>query len=175
MNILAQVIGLIASIIMIGAIQVKSKKNLYLILNIVAKILYSINFIILGAYSGTITQAIGLVITIVAYMYTKKDKTISKGLTVIFIIVTLIGGIITYNNIYSLMAIGCGITYALIVASKNMKNIRKLNLIQAFLWIIYNFVVSAYTASISSVFVFVSTLIAIFRYDILKKQYSEKV
>lgn len=42
--------------------------------------------------------------------------------------------------------------------------------IQVFLWIIYNFVISAYTASISSVFVFVSTLIAIIRYDILKKQ-----
>ena len=97
MNILAQVIGLIASIIMIGAIQVKSKKNLYLILNIVVKTLYGINFIILGAYSGTITQAIGLVITIVAYMYTKKDKTVSKVLTAIFIIATLIGGFITYS------------------------------------------------------------------------------
>lgn len=175
MNILAQVIGLIASIIMIGAIQVKSKKNLYLILNIIAKTLYGINFIILGAYSGTITQAIGLVITIVAYVYTKKSSVVPKFLTIIFIIVTLIGGIFTYNNIYSLMAIGCGITYALIVASKNMKNIRKLNLIQAFLWIIYNFVVKAYTSSISSAFVFVSTLIAIFRYDILKKSSLKEV
>ena len=72
-------------------------------------------------------------------------------------------------NIYSLLAIGAGITYALIVASNNMKTIRKLNLIQSLLWTIYDLIICAYTASISSIFVFVSTLIAIFRYDILKK------
>lgn len=169
MNILAQIIGLIASIIMIGAIQVKDKKNLYLILNILVKVLYAMNFVLLSAYSGTVTQLIGLVITIIAYVYTRKDLVVPKLLTGIFILITLIGGIFTYNNIYSFMAIGCGVTYALIVASKNMKTIRKLNLLQAFLWTIYDLIINAYTASISSAFVFVSTLIAIFRYDIFKK------
>lgn len=64
------------------------------------------------------------------------------------------------------MAIGCGITYSLIIASKNMKTIRKLNLLQSLLWTIYDLIICAYTASISSGFVFVSTSIAIFRYDI---------
>lgn len=174
MEFVAQIIGLIASIIMIGAIQVKDKKNLYLILNISVKILYGINFALLSAYSGTITQVIGLVITVVAYLYTKKNLDIPKWLTVIFIVVTVIAGIFTYNNVYSFMAIVCGITYALIVASKNMKNIRKLNLAQALLWTIYDLIIKAYTASISSAFVFISTLIAIFRYDILKNN-KEKI
>ena len=174
MDILAQIIGLIASMIMIVAIQVKDRKNLYLILNILVKILYGINFALLSAYSGTITQLIGLIITIVAYIYTKKNLNIPKWLTAIFIVITLIGGIITYNNIYSFMAISCGITYALIVASKNMKTIRKLNLAQALLWTIYDLIINAYTASISSAFVVISTLIAIFRYDILKKEQKTK-
>ena len=67
------------------------------------------------------------------------------------------------------MAIICGITYALIVSSKNMKKIRGLNFIQSLLWTIYDFLIGAYTASISSAFVFISTVIAIFRYD-FKKQ-----
>lgn len=74
MDFVAQIIGLIASIIMIGAIQVKEKKNLYLILNILVKILYGINFALLSAYSGTITQVIGLVITVVAYIYEEKFR-----------------------------------------------------------------------------------------------------
>ncbi len=72
------------------------------------------------------------------------------------------------------MAIACGITYALIVACKNMKTIRKLNLAQSLLWTIYDLIINAYTASISSAFVFISTLIAIFRYDILKRDKSNK-
>lgn len=167
---LAQIIGLIASAIMIGSIQIKDRKNIYLVLNILVKILYGINFALLGAYSGTITQFIGLIITIIAYVYTKKDINIPKWLTTIFITITLLGGIFTYSNIYSLMAIGCGITYALIIASKNMKTIRKLNLLQSLLWTVYDLIISAYTASISSGFVFVSTLIAIFRYDIMYKK-----
>lgn len=162
---LAQIMGLMASITMIISIQIKDKKNIYLMLNILAKILYGINFTLLGAYSATMTQLIGLVITIVAYGYTKKERTIPKWLIVVFIIVTLVGGIFTYDNLYSLMAIGCGITYALIITSKNMKAIRKLNILQALLWTIYDLIVCAYTACISSAFVLISTLIAIFRYD----------
>ncbi len=168
MIILAQIIGLIASIVMILGIQVKEKKYICLIF-IVAKIFYGINFALLSAYSGAINQIIGLVITVVSYIYTKRNKKIPLWISSVFIIITLIGGFFTYSNIYSLLAIGAGITYALIVASNDMKTIRKLNLIQALLWTIYDLIISAYTASISSVFVFVSTLIAIFRYDILKK------
>ncbi len=170
MEIFAQITGLIASIIMIVAIQVKEKRKLYLILNILAKVFYGLNFSLLNAYSGTITQIIGLVITVVAYIYAKKDLNVPKYLTVAFIVVTLIGGIFTYNNIYSLMAICCGITYALIIAGRNMKTIRKLNLVQSLLWTIYDLIINAYTASISSAFVFISTTIAIFRYDILKRK-----
>ncbi len=175
MDFVAQIIGLIASIIMIGAIQVKEKKNLYLILNILVKILYGINFALLSAYSGTITQVIGLVITVVAYIYTKKSLEIPKWLTTIFIMVTIIAGIFTYSNIYSFMAILCGITYALIVASKNMKNIRKLNLAQALLWTIYDLIIKAYTASLSSTFVLISTGIAIVRYDVLNAKGEKNV
>lgn len=170
MNILAQIIGLMASITMIVSIQIKDKKNLYLLLNIMAKILYGINFALLNAYSATITQLIGLAITIISYVYTKKNLNVPKWLTSIFIVVTIIGGIFTYYNIYSLMAIGCGITYVLIITSKNMKKIRMLNLAQSSLWTLYDFIVHAYTASISSAFVFISTLIAIFRYDIFKEK-----
>ena len=164
----AQIVGLIASIIMITAIQVKNKKTLFLILNILVKVLYSINFALLAEFAGTVTQIIGLVITIIAYIYAKKEITIPKWVTAIFIAVTVICGIFTCKRLVGIMAIICGITYALIVSSKNMKNIRKLNFIQSLLWTIYDFIIGAYTASVSSAFVFVSTVIAIFRYDIKK-------
>ena len=73
------------------------------------------------------------------------------------------------------MAILCGITYALIVASKNMKNIRKLNLAQALLWTIYDLIIKAYTASLSSAFVLISTGIAIVRYDVLNAKGEKNV
>ena len=168
----AQIIGLIASIIMILAIQVKEKKDLFLVLNILVKILYAINFALLTEYAGTTTQIIGLVITIIAFVYAKKKIDIPKWLTCVFVVITLISGIATCKRLVGIMAIVCGITYALIVSSKNMKKIRGLNFIQSLLWTIYDFIIGAYTASISSAFVFVSTVIAIFRYDLKKNEKS---
>ncbi len=166
----AQIIGLIASIMMILAIQVKEKKDLFLILNILVKILYAINFALLAEYAGTTTQIVGLVITIIAYIYAKKKIEIPKWLTCVFVAVTLISGIATCKRLVGIMAIVCGITYALIVSSKNMKKIRVLNFIQSLLWTIYDFIIGAYTASISSAFVFISTIIAIIRYDFKKQE-----
>ena len=166
----AQIIGLIASIIMIIAIQVKEKKDLFLILNIIVKILYGANFALLNEYAGTATQLIGLIITIIAYIFAKKKRDIPKWLTYIFIAITIICGIITCKRLVGIMAIVCGITYALIVSSKNMKKIRKLNFIQSLLWTIYDFIIGAFTASISSAFVFVSTVIAIYRYDFKERK-----
>ena len=161
----AQIIGLIASILMIIAIQVKEKKSLFLVLNIMVKILYGVNFAMLAEYAGTVTQANGLVITIIAFIYAKKKLDIPKWMTYVFIGVTLICGFITCKRVIGIMAIACGVTYALIVSSKNMKKIRQLNFIQSLMWTIYDFIIGAYTASISSAFVFVSTIIAIIRYD----------
>ena len=164
----AQIIGLIASIIMITAIQVKEKKDLFLILNILVKMLYAINFALLAEFAGTSTQIIGLIITVIAYIYAKKKIEIPKWLTCVFVAVTLISGVATCKRIVGIMAIACGITYALIISSKNMKKIRGLNFIQSLLWTIYDFIIGAYTASISSAFVFISTVIAIYRYDFKK-------
>ena len=170
----AQLIGLIASMIMITAIQIKEKKDLFLILNIIVKILYGINFALLSEFAGTTTQIIGLVITLIAYIYTKREIVIPKYLTYIFIAITVIFGFFTCKRLVGLLAIMCGITYALIVSSKNMKRIRGLNFIQSLLWTIYDFTIGAYTASFSSSFVFISTVIAIFRYDLkFKKNKSE--
>lgn len=164
----AQIIGLIASIIMITAIQVKEKKDLFLILNILVKILYAINFALLAEYAGTSTQIIGLIITVIAYICNKKNFEIPKWLTCVFVVITLITGIATCKRLVGIMSIVCGITYALIVSSNNMKKIRGLNFIQSLLWTVYDFIIGAYTASISSAFVFISTVIAIYRYDFKK-------
>ena len=75
MIVLAQIVGLIASIILILGIQVKEKKYIC-IMFIIAKIFYGINLALLNAYSGAINQVIGLVITVVSYIYTNKNKNI---------------------------------------------------------------------------------------------------
>ena len=52
----AQIIGLIAAIMMIIAIQVKDKKSLFLIFNILGKSLFGINYAMLGEFAGTVTE-----------------------------------------------------------------------------------------------------------------------
>ena len=166
----AQIIGLIAAIMMIIAIQVKDKKSLFLIFNILGKSLFGINYAMLGEFAGTVTQIISLIITLIAYIYTKKKIPIPKWMACIFISIITIAGAFTCKRLIGIVAIICGITYALIVSSKNMKNIRKLNFIQSLLWTIYDYIIGAYTASAFSAVVFISTIIAIYRYDLKKNR-----
>ena len=113
---IAQIIGLIASAIIITAIQVKDKKSLYLALSVLVKLLYAINIAMLAEYAGMVTQLLSVVITIIAFIYAKKVKDIPKWITGIFIGVTVLCGIITCKRVVGIMAIMCGFINLVLLA-----------------------------------------------------------
>ena len=161
--IIAQIIGIIGACLAMLAAQANEKKK-YLFIYALSYMFFVINMILLKAYSGSINCIILTLLTLISTKY--ENKKFPIGLAVFFSVVILIGNVITYNNIFSLLPAVASYIYLFILLSKNMKTIRKLTVLLRLLWAIYDFIVKAYTTFILDIFSFISSIIAIYRFDL---------
>ncbi len=169
MFIAAQIIAFLALIANVIAIQLKKKKQI-LFFWIFAAFLFTLSFIFLQAYSGAIACAIAGVQTTLSYFFEKRNKKFPFWLVIISIFVSLLAGFFTYQRPLDLLPIIAAIIYVYSIIQTQEKFIRQLTLLNLFIWIIYDFVIGAYVTSISAAIFVVSTIIAIFRYDLLQKK-----
>lgn len=165
--ILAQVIGILAIVVFALSPQQKTKKRA-LIFQLFSSILYALQYLFLGAFSAMATNLIGAIKNYVFYTYTRKDKNIPISILCIYIIIILISGILTFNNILSIFPILLSILYAYGSWHNNLKVYRIIAVVGAICWIIYNFSVGAYVSTIGNIFQLVSAIIAVIRIDIRK-------
>ncbi len=167
--IIAQVLSLIALGANVASIQLSKRQQIFK-LWIIAGIFFTLSFIFLGAYAGAVSCFIALAQTIISYYLQQKGKEFPFYLTIIFIIISLISGALTYKNYYDILPILGAITYILSIVQKKENRIRIITVINLLLWIFYNFLVGAYIAFVSDIIFFVSTLAAVIRFDILKQK-----
>lgn len=160
--IVAQILGVIAPIMVIIAAQAKTKKG-YLLLYEIAYALFVINMVLLKGYAGAINNAILIFLTIIANKY--ENKKIPRHIMVIFLVIIIICNFITFQNLYSILPAIASIIYLIILMNDNMKKIRKYNLVLRSLWIIYDFVIMAYTTFILDIISLISTIVSIIKYD----------
>lgn len=149
------------------AAQMKDK-NKYLILYAASYIVFIINMVLLNAYAGAINCFLLAILTIISTRFNKKS--FPRWLFILFTIIILIGNIITYSNIFSLLPAIASYVYLVILCSKNMKLVRKLTVVLRILWAIYDFIVKAYTTFALDIFSFLSSIIEIYRLDFKNKK-----
>lgn len=159
----AQIIGLIASIICIAAIQARFKKH-YLLWITIGNAFFIFNFLLLGAYAGATICVLDVTLSFLVKIFESKNKSLPKFIIVFFYLLFLIAGILTYENFYSLIAIVCGLLFVVRITAPKMKKLRIISLTTSLLWIIYDLCVGAYTGLISDVFDATSALIALWRF-----------
>lgn len=169
MNIIAQVLGVLATIAFAISPQQKSKKAV-LIFQFISNVLYSLQYIILGAFSAVATCWISIVNNIVFYKYAQKDKEIPNGILSLFVAIVIIAGILTYNNIFSIIPILLSILYIYGSWQDNLKIYRIVCIIGSIGWFVYNWVVGAYASTLGNGFQCISSIIAMIRLDIIKKE-----
>lgn len=168
-EILIQSMGGIALIF--WALSILNKKKIKILrLQNIANIFYAIEYFFLGAFSALGMNLLSSVRGIIFVNNEKKQKENSNILIIIFSIITLIIGIATYNNWYSIIPIINTLGYSYSTWQKNTKVIRLIFLIAAILWIVYNLLVGAYIPMIGNIIEVISALIAIIKFDILKKE-----
>lgn len=168
MFILAQILSFIAMVINMVAVQLKTKKQILLTI-VVSNLLFVISYILLGAYVGALTCGIVAIEIIINTILEDKGKVTPKFLIIIYLIISIIIGITTFNSLIDLLPIIASILFILTLRQAKEKYVRLLILGNLTSWIIYDFFVKAYLAGISDLFVISSSITAIYRYDIKKE------
>ena len=175
MELIANILGILAVVLFVFSYQLKSRTNI-IIVNAASRVLYVIQYILLGAFEGALLDVVAFVVSVI---YSCRKKGIVKEHPqVVFVLSNLfiVGmGMLTYNNFISLLPILGVIFETLGLWLTRERHIRIVSLLGAPFWLVYNFISGAYGSSIGNVITIVSIAVAIIRYDILKKEISKKV
>ena len=166
--IVAQILGVLATVANVASMQLE-KRSQILISFILAGIFFCGNYLLLGGYTGLVVCFIATLQTVTSYIFEIKQKEIPKWLISIFFILSIIGGLLTYQNILDILPILGGVTYTWAIIQKKESYIRWITLSNCTLWLIYDIFIKAYSTCISDVILIASTLIGIIRFNIMKK------
>lgn len=161
-NYQAQIMGLIALILISLSYQCKTKKN-FLFTQIFSNIFFALQYFLLHAYSAFCSNIVSITRTIIFYIYTKRKKEIPIYFPIFIISTIIIIGIITYKDLYSIIPIIIAISYTIATYQKNLKITYIISIITCLLWIIYNKEVNAYIGIISSIIELIASSIGLFR------------
>lgn len=166
--IISNLIGAIALTFWVISIQI-NKKTILMKLQLLANVLYAIQYFLIGATTAAIMN---LVSTVRYYIYDKneeKGKQNSYAMLIAFIVIILVIGIVTYNGIISVIPVTISIAYTYATWQKDVKVIRYTVMFAAVVWIFYNAYVGAYITIAGNVMEIISSSIAILKFDTSKK------
>lgn len=163
MNLLIQLIGFLGLAISIIAFQFKQHKHIVLC-KMSSELFFSIQYILLGAWTGAVLDFISVIRNLLFYKLVKKNISttpviIGFGL---FVIAT---GFFTFDGFISLMPIGSKLLTTISYGMKNEKWLRLITLPSCIMWIIYNAVVGSVAGVLTDSFTLISLLLAIYKFD----------
>jgi hypothetical protein len=166
---IAFIVGIFAvCLYLLGYLQ-KNRKNI-IILNLSSRILYTVQYILLGAFEGAALDVCGSASSVLAQ---NKNRGIIKKYFLLFFIgvnlVIIAIGLSLYVNLFSLFPIVGVLLHTSAFWMDDEKWIRRVSLAGCPFWLIYNFVSGAYGSCIGDILSMVSIGIAMTRYDILPK------
>lgn len=165
MEVLSYVVGIVALFFWAASIQWKEKEKI-LKSQIIASIFFAIQYFLIGAMTAAYMN---LVSSVRAYIYDKQKEKKSVYSLIIFVIIILIVGGISCKNWLNCIPIVASIIYSYITWQKNTRVIRIGFLIAALILLYFNYQVGAYVSFIGNIFEIVSSIISIYRFDIVKK------
>ena len=155
--IIGNIFGIIGLIFSAVVYHKRQKKKVLLDL-IISNCFSLLQYLFLQAYTGCITIIISILRNIIAIKKGEKNK---NFVLIIFIILYIVMGILTYNSIFSILLIIASIIYLLGIWDGREDFIRKTGLINMYLWLIYSISTWAIAGVIQNIILIVSTHIAI--------------
>lgn len=160
--ILAQICGIIALILTVIAVQFKTKEKIVMC-SVFANIVVAIQFFLLNAITGAVVSIINTIRCIIFYYYKKKDMKPSLIILLIFEIIAVVSGIMSWQNIWSIIPIIVTVIYTYGLWQDNVKVIRITTGIAGFGWAIYDIIVMAYVGAVQETSQLISAIIALAR------------
>jgi ribosomal protein S18 acetylase RimI-like enzyme len=170
MNVVAQIMGLIALVCLVLSMQQNNKKSL-LKIQLLANTFYGVQYLLLNALSAASMSLVSLIRCILFYKNDQKTKKPSLLILITFIVIIIFFCITTFDGYYSLIPIVIALMYTYALWQTNMDVFRIISVIVAMGWISYNIVVGAYVAIIGSIIELTSAVVAIIRFCKYKMYY----
>ena len=165
---IAQIIGIVAIVLWVISVQKKEEYKI-LLLQALANLIYTVQYVLLQVFPAAFMNIASFFRCYIFYIKRKNEKNISKLWLIIFIIIVIVLGILTYDGYLSLIPIIITLFYTISSWMKDAKWIRIVFLIAAFIWIYYNYVVGAYICIIGNVFEIISGTLALIRFSNVKE------
>ena len=164
---IGQTVGIVAMIVAFLSYQAKTTKGIAAVQSISGS-LFAVHFFMLGAYSGFAMNIFGIVRNLF-YVYGKKKWSSHIAAPITFCAIFAVAGVLSWVDTFSILP-----TVGMAVSSftywmDNAKIGRRLCLITSACWLAYNIHCGAIGAILVETFSIPSILIAIVRYDLLKK------
>ena len=157
--IIAQIFGALGVIFSVLSAQMKTKKNIMIMLLLV-NLASAISFWLLDGISGTLICLFSIFETFINYLYDEKNKKVPTYIIAFYIIITLVLGCISYTKPLDILPVICALIYCITICTKKESIIRIEMLINQPLWLVYNVLVKSYLFIISNILTFISLIIS---------------
>lgn len=163
-DVFVQSIGLISLICSLLSFQQK-KRSQCMLLQMAASLTISAQLFLLGAVTGACLDFISFIRTLLFSCRDKYKWANSPFWLVFFLALMIVVGILTWDNIYSLMVILCTCLSTVALWMKEGRHIRRISLLVGPCGFVYCLANGSYTGALNEVIAVASILIGIIRLD----------
>ena len=161
-HLLAQFFGFVGLALALSIYQVNKRKNM-LRINIAAASLYTIQYVLLGAYTGAALNVIGGTRNYTFYKVSPNKK--HYWVFYIFIFISVAGTVLTWQGPISILALLGSVCGTFSIWQKKPKYIRRWALLSPPLWFTYNLISGSYPGMLGEIIMLTSNLIGEYRFD----------
>ncbi len=167
MQLIPQIIGLLAVATFLLSYQQKKRKNIILF-NVISRCLYILQYLLLGAFSGAVLDILGAVASVVAGKkhtpFIKKHQTLVIVLMNALIVCAGLVMVFTKEGWLGLFSLAGVLLHTGAFWLNSEKIIRRISLAGSPFWFVYNFMSSAYGSAIGDLLTMGSILLAMYRH-----------
>lgn len=167
--VIAQIVGILTTVVALISVQFK-RVELILIGQIVSNLLVALSFGLLGGLAGAWICIVAAIQTIIIYFLDKSNiknkKSVKNLLLMIFVAVYITGTVIVYQGWGDIVACVCAMLFVLAIIQTGSGKLRRIMMLNALLWVIYDYQTKAYTNMLTHGLELLSILAAMLRLDI---------
>ena len=168
MELVGYILGFIAVVFFFIAYQIFDKKKL-LITQSIAIALISLQYLLIGAYSGCTLNVVCLIRNILYYYRDKKGRN-GLWLPGVISLVLVVVSLFSWEGIHSLLIVAGLVVNTVATGIFDTQNVRKSILVSCSLIFVYNFIEGSYSAMLNEIISIGSALVGIIRYHQKQKQ-----
>ncbi len=167
--IIVQALGAATLILSVVSMQFRRKET-FLLLQMLGALLFIVQFILTGMYTAAAMFVVAAVRGVVYYYFKKKSLKPSLAVLLIFQSALVVSAYFTWQNAWSIIPVGTTMLKTWGTWQDDMTLVRATTLVTQLCMIAYNLTAAIYTGALTEALNAVSSTVAVWRYDIRRKQ-----